>query len=308
MEFNSRLIKIIDSLPPYQLPYFFISSIPEQNKKNLLKKRWLESSESRSILLQIKNQYIFSTHLTWDSKFFGCPFWRIEGMRLERNDTGKKLLNKFELQLRKRQAKYVFAIVPTEDEPTSENLKSRGWRLIESRVTYCHHDLVNFNPSRISKLRKADKKDSGILEEIAVNARNPLDRFHGDNFYSQKQVDDLMREWVRASISKGFADAVLVPEVSLSAFMTVRYLRDEWPLLNENISQMVLNAVHPGRAGWYPKLVAGSLVHLKEIGARKAFITTQAAHQAVIRTWDYCGLKKAGSSLVFRKTFLEKSS
>jgi len=113
-----------------------------------------------------------------------------------------------------------------------------------------------------------------------------------------------MREWVNASVNKGFADAVLVPDLPGKpprAFMTVNYPQRRWPALGVKASQMVLAAVAPDATGWFHRLVVASMMHVREHGADALYLTTQATNKATVRVFESLGYRYGECTLVFRR-------
>lgn len=229
--------------------------------------------------------------------------YRVDAVDFEHASDRSILLEELDRQLLKGSADYAFAPLAIDKVTTIRSMVDHGWTQIESRVTYRRNDLSSFTPKRRSRLREATPDDLPALWEIAVAAKNPLDRFHGDPFYTQAQVEDLMKEWLRTSVQHEFADCVLVPATSVCAFMTLRYNKDQWTSNGERISRLVLNAVHPRAHGWYPKLVSETLFHLKEVGAATAVITTQAANRPVIRTLEFLGFVPTTATTILRKIY-----
>ena len=57
-----------------------------------------------------------------------------------------------------------------------------GARLIETRLTYFQDDLQKFDWPIRSSVRLATKSDIPALRKVAIDARNPFDRYHADPF------------------------------------------------------------------------------------------------------------------------------
>ena len=291
------------SVPPSELPYSFIHAIPSERKRALLRERWRDKPVAEDVLISAGGDFAMASFLPWDSEFFQRRIYRIDLIRMSDAKRAAPLVSELETRLAGKGAVYAFALTPKEESVALEALKKSGWSAIETRVTYWRGDVDRFIPSRRSRLRPATEEDIPALEEIAVAAKNPLDRFHGDSFFRPADIERLMKEWVRASVMGGFADTVLVPATRVSAFVTLRYLRHEWSVLGRKIARIVLNAVHPRASGWYPKLVSETLVHLKSLGVTDVVITTQAGNSAVIRTLEHLGFQSGTSTEVARKVF-----
>ena len=207
-------------------------------------------------------------------------------------------------ELRRRGVEYVFALVPARHTALMKALGSARFSLLETRLTYWRDRLDAFAPSRRSRTRLASAADVEGLGEVAAGTVNPFDRFHAEDYFERGAVDRVMREWVRASVNDGFADAVLVPDYpgkSPRAFMTLRYHKHRWPALGVNASQLVLSAVAPDAAGGFHRLVAESMLHLRSLGATAVYATTQATNRATVRVFESLDWAYGECTLVFRR-------
>ena len=253
---------------------------------------------------------IVSNHLKWDSDWFGKNIVRLElvmplNAPVNRpNEDLKTLLGEYLSELRASGQQYVFVNVPVTNIGLIKSLGEAGFSVIEPRVTYWLEDLKEFQVPKRTPVRPAQPSEVPHLSKVAAETVNPYDRFHADDFFEKSKVDDLMREWVNASVNKGFADVVLVPDMENKvpgALMTAKYHSGKWDLIDYKLSQMVFSVVSPEFKGWYAKLVAETTLHLKEKGAEAIFLTTQAANKAVLRVWSKLGYQFGEASLVFRK-------
>lgn len=212
-------------------------------------------------------------------------------------------------ELRRRGVEYVFALVPARHVALVKALGSARFSLLETRLTYWRDRLDAFAPPRRSPTRLASAADVEVLGEVAAGTVNPFDRFHAEEYFERGAVDRVMREWVRASVNEGFADAVLVPDhpgKPPRAFMTLRYHRHRWPALGVNASQLVLSAVAPDAVGWFHRLVAESTLHVRELGATAIYATTQATNQATARVFESLGWAYGECTLVFRRVLADR--
>ncbi len=253
--------------------------------------------------------------LRWDSEWLGRRIARLElampvSPPFERplqppEDAVAALCD----ELRDRGVEYVFALVPARHVALVKALGSARFSLLETRLTYWRERLEAFAPSRRSPARLATAADVEALGEVAAGTINPFDRFHAEQYFERSAVDRVMKEWVNASINKGYADAVLVPDYPGKpprAFMTLRYHRDRWQALGVNVSQLVLSAVAPEAVGWFHRLVAESTLHVRERGATAIYATTQATNNATVRVFESLGWAYGECTLVFRRVLTDR--
>lgn len=166
-----------------------------------------------------------------------------------------------------------------------------GWRVVESRLTYYHDKLQQFDHSHRFKVREARMDDIANLRQVAAVSRNAFDRFHADFFFSPATADAYLSTFVENSVN-GFADVVLVPAVdenAPNAFLTGSFVRGIQELPHRRIARMILSAVGEQRRGWYVKLISELSHYFKERGVDTCFMTTQSTNRAVIRTWEKLG-------------------
>jgi dTDP-4-amino-4,6-dideoxy-D-galactose acyltransferase len=131
---------------------------------------------------------------------------------------------------------------------------------------------------------------------------NPFDRFHSDIAIAPADADRMMEAWVEASITGGFADVTVVPDVPVpQAFCTARLHRDHWQGWGVHLAQPVLSAVAPVHKGWYVRIISELGEQLRQSGATHAFLVTQLTNNAVIRCWEKLGYQFGKGEHVMRK-------
>ena len=196
---------------------------------------------------------------------------------------------------------YVFSVVNAVDLPIIRALCASGFDLIETR---CHYHMpLKSPPEHRHAIRLATAEDVPSLARTAREMVNPFDRFHADPQISAKDADRLMEEWVHASVTRGFADVTVVPDVaSPEAFCTAKYHQQHWTGWGLKLSQPVLSAVSPKHKGWYVHIISELNEHLRQIGAEHSFLITQATNNAVIRCWEKLGYQFGKCEHVFRKS------
>jgi dTDP-4-amino-4,6-dideoxy-D-galactose acyltransferase len=246
---------------------------------------------------------LFIRHLAWDSNFFETPTFRIDYSYIPAvtSDTHIAFEELFGFLSSRYETFYLFSEVPSEDIETISGLTGAGYRLIETRFTYFHDQIKNFDPARRYATRQANKEDIVVLSRTAIDAVNEYDRFHADSFFSSYMANNFLGKYVENSVL-GYADEVLVPSEGIAnAFLTGNYIHSPSCLDNKKIAKMVLSAVAPERRGWYVKLIGEMTMRFKEKNIDIAFMTTQSTNRAVIKVWNSFGYKFGRCTHIFSK-------
>jgi dTDP-4-amino-4,6-dideoxy-D-galactose acyltransferase len=154
-------------------------------------------------------------------------------------------------------------------------------------MTY-YLDLTKHTYERYA-VRAATFEDIPNLRRVASEMRNPFDRFHADPIFEPKKSDEFLATFIEESI-KGFADYTMVPNelgIPPDAFLTAKYLKNEWPIIGSNVSKMVLSSVSSKTCkGWYKKLISEMAYHLRSQGADYAFMHPASTNKPVIYTYE----------------------
>lgn len=241
---------------------------------------------------------LFVRHLDWDTRYFGCPVYRIDfsdwaadGMPPARAIARATQALAADLATR-HDCFYLFGEVPAEDTPTLQGLGEAGLRLIETRLTYFRDDLQTFAWSSRFPVRPAREADISTLRTLAANARNAFDRFHADPFFTAEVADDFLATFAESSV-RGYADIVLVPADGgpPDAFFTGKSLPAYRELVGVPVAQIVLVAVSPSRRGWHLKLFAEMANWFRERGVQILYMVTQATNRPVIRNCEKLGFR-----------------
>lgn len=252
--------------------------------------------------------YFLAEKLPWDSEHFGLKTCRLEAILLDpaaNNLVEQTTLLTFALPfwsrfLKSEGIKYALANIDTRNNILVAELARAGYLPIETRVIFWR-DLSGLDSSKRYSVRLAESKDLESLEEASAQNVNPLDRFHADPLLPKEKVDELMRLWVRNSITGGFADGAIVPDMEpADAFCTFKLHKKQWALWGVKAAQPILAAVSPNRRGWYVKLMSEVGHYLREAGAEKAFMATQLGNSAVIRSWNSLGYVLGGGEITMR--------
>lgn len=284
-------------------PFSFIRGVAD------LGEEWLDelkaATERGGIqrFVDVSGIVIFFKTLKWDSDFFGIPFFKVEFVDFPEKSDLQLLQNSFS-NFRKWIASsnsefYIFAEIPCEDTGVVAGMTGAGWRLVETRVTCFRDDLQKFSFPRRSSVRNASLLDISALRKAAVDAVNHYDRFHADDFFSEKESSDFLGIFIENSV-KGFADEVIVPsEGEANAFLTGNYVVSPLSLSKKRIGKMVLSAVTGERKGWYTRLISELSYKFKDKGLDTVFMTTQATNRAVLKVWAHHGYQFGRCSHIF---------
>ena len=232
--------------------------------------------------------------LKWDTDYFNVKTYKLLYVLYNHLDyfTLKLATQKFVKEFFLEKGNYCFSEIPSEDIITIQALNESGFKLVENRLTY-YLDLKNYNYERFA-VRSAGYDDIPNLKRVARIMRNEYDRFHAETIFDFQKADEFLATFIEESI-KGFSDYVIVPnEINTDpdAFLTANYLKEEWDLIGEKISKMVLSAVSSETCkGWYIKLISEMAYHLKENGANFAFMHPATTNKAVIHSYEKLGCK-----------------
>jgi hypothetical protein len=254
-----------------------------------------------------KRWAIIARKLAWDSEFFRYPVARLDAVVPLQDSpqvpTAAQLMAPLQAFLQravKAQQRYIFTAVDPEHGGLVQALGACGFALIETRATYARSLLDYAYPERFDT-RLATLDDAESLAHTAADRVNPYDRFHADPFIDPEKAAALMRQWVHASLTQGFADATVVPNAPQpTAFCTVKYHRDQWDAWGLRLAQPVLSAVSTAYRGWYRKIMSEVTYHLKDLGADHAYMVTQVTNRAVIKTWERLGYSFGKAQHIFR--------
>ena len=301
--FNTRKDQLF-----FYSPYSFLRKLnKEKNYQVTIRDNYINGIKNGNIQL-FKNQYdgkeyfILYEYLSWDSDYFKIPTYRLHTLLYKDFCRAgiTATLNSFTENIIKKRSSYCYCIIPSEDIKVIQGLTSNGHMLIETRMNY-YLDLKSFQNERYP-VRHATVGDLPNLRRVAREMVNPYDRFHADPAFNPRVADEFLATYVEASV-KGFADCTLVPNepgIPPDAFITAKYLKEEWGKLGVNVSKMVLSSVSSATCkGWYRKLVSELACHLREVNAEYAFAHPASTNRAVIHTYETLGFKLGQVSHVF---------
>jgi len=245
--------------------------------------------------------------LDWDSRYFSLPIYRIEFAEWDESvaDPAKVLAQSLKMltaELSDIHGRfYLFSEIPSEDLIMLQAMGYAGARLIETRLTYFCDDLQKFDWPIRANVRLATKSDIPALRKVAIDARNPFDRYHADPFFPRSVSDEYLATYIANSV-KGLADIVMVPADSESlpgAFFTAKLTSSEDTCIGLNLGRIVLVAVGEERRGCHLRLMAEMSYHFKMCGAEVAYMTTQSTNRSAIRNCEKLAYRYGRCTHVF---------
>jgi len=289
-------------------PYSFLRSI-DKNKlyKQTVLNSLLEIMSFSEQVVEIRNDGLLHVflieYLKWDSNYFKIPTFKLKTVLYNHNrvDVLGRAINLFTSNYFTKAGKYCFIEIPTEDITLIQALGLAKFKLIETRMTYYKDNLSQYNYERFP-VRKARRSDINNLKIVAREMRNKYDRFHADQIIADDIADEFLATYIEQSIW-GFADYVIVPNekgTPPDAFLTAKYLKNEWGKIGANVSKLVLSSVLSKTCkGWYVKLISEMIYHLKSLGTEYVFMHPSSTNKAVIHTYEKLGCKLGQTNLVF---------
>lgn len=249
---------------------------------------------------------VCAERLPWDSQFFGYDVAKLHGIfpltggGYSRHADYTPAIGALIRLAKSRGIRYLFAVVDARDLPAWRGLAALGFAPIETRLRM-HCSLRDYEFHRRFRTRLATPADLESLTELAQSIENPYDRFSADPFIPREDVVRLMGAWMRASLLHGFADAVVVSDAPRpTSLISVRYHRDNWAAWGTSIGQLTLALSLPQSGHWLVGVVSESNYHLKSIGARHGFLTTQITNRNAIRVVEHLGYRSVGGEHVMR--------
>jgi dTDP-4-amino-4,6-dideoxy-D-galactose acyltransferase len=237
--------------------------------------------------------------LAWDTAYFGFPILSLMHVVFSHQSVviAARAIRQFNRQV-VASGSYVWCNVPAEDLILVQALCLGGFCLVETRLNYC---LESLPPSgeKNGFTRFAVADDIPRLREVASLSRNPFDRVHADTAFTKEQADAYLATFAESAV-KGFADYVLVPNVSsLGAF---GFLAANNPIsaMGVNVAKLVLAAVDSTvQTGWLSILLQECIRISKAKGAEILTTITQASNKPAIRVWEKAGFRLGSTSHVF---------
>lgn len=218
--------------------------------------------------------------LEWDSEFFGRRIARVEASAL--SSGGEDAVERW---CACERVECVYLLVDADDQSAIDVAQSRGFRLVDLRVTL----EVNGSPAPIAagtlevRVRVASETD---VDELAAIAREShrSSRFYADDHFDRRRCDELYEVWITKSC-RGWADRVFVAELAGApvGYLTCHRRTDE--------GQIGLVGVHAAcRArGAGAALIAEARRWFAVQGMSRVSVVTQGRNTAALRFYQKAG-------------------
>jgi dTDP-4-amino-4,6-dideoxy-D-galactose acyltransferase len=285
--------------------YSFLRDKKEEIIRKIIVPKVLDISNKKDGLINITvkglEHFFILEFLDWDSNYFNIPTYRIQSILYlhEDYDILKAAVRSFVKDFLSNKRVYCFCEIPSEDNRLIQALNESNFKLVETRMTY-YFNLSHHKMERYS-VRQAQMTDVDNLMKVAYEMRNIYDRFHSDPFFGDKKADEFLAKFAEESV-QGFADYTIVPNeknIPPDAFVTAKYLKYDWELIGNKVSEMVLSSVSAKTCkGWYIKLISEMAYHLQSIGAEYSVMHPASTNKAVIYSYEKLGCKLGGVSNV----------
>jgi hypothetical protein len=264
-------------------PYNFLLSPSQSERLYLAELEIANASGKANCIVDDSGNSLTYEFLAWDSEFFGRPIYKVHFLSLMPDSSTthiEVLLDKLFLSLQKPNGEiYFFIEVASEDLEVLETVSKRGWKLIETRLTYFNADISMIGSTIQDHVRLATHDDIDELRNTAIMAKNHFDRFHSDSYFSENEVDRFMGIFIENSV-KGREDYVVVPKTGLAnAFFAGSKVQ-----IDEDIAvgRMTLSAVSTDRKGWHLNVTQGLCHYFIQDQIQTAVMTTQSTNRAVL--------------------------
>lgn len=242
--------------------------------------------------------------LHWDTSFFGSTMGVMELAPVPGAPDQPSQANLLEIDIRTaltqaRAQGYVHLIARAvaEDLPTVWALEQAGLRLVDVGLDSTFTFATTPLPAAPSvQIRPARPEDLPALRELGADAFR-LSRFSADPFFSDEQVRDFHREWVK-NLCTGLAQAVLVCELdgTLAGFVTCAMSGDEGRI------PLIATQSDVRRRGVGKGLVSAALRWFAQAGARVAHVKTQSVNYPALALYHRAGFATSNSELTFSVT------
>jgi hypothetical protein len=283
-------------------PYNFLLSPSQSERLYLAEIEIARTSGKANYLKDDSGNSLTYELLAWDSEFFGRPIYKVHFLSLAPNSSTthiEALLDKLFLSLHKPNWEiYFFVEVASEDLEVLETVSRRGWKLIETRLTFFNADISVIGSTIQDQVRLATHDDIDELRNTAIMAKNHFDRFHSDSYFSENEIDRFMGIFIENSV-KGREDYVVVPKTGLAnAFFAGSKVQ-----IDDNIAvgRMTLSAVSTDRKGWHLNVTQGLCHYFIQDQIKTAVMTTQSTNRAVLTNLMKLNFRFGRSAHVFSR-------
>ena len=220
----------------------------------------------------------------WDSKFFNLKVGRCQ--LVDEDSLDSSLLANWDL---------IYFFVAPENIDSISILEKCGAYCVDRKVTYARQVIPNLEAKNHTLRSYTSSAFDSDLIELGIEA-GQYSRFKIDPRISQSQFSALFTAWVNRSISREFADEVLVTtagETKITGLITLNR--------KEETAQIGLLAVNPLSRGLGigKNLVAGANVYAQSNSCKHLEVTTQEDNVNACRFYEGVGFTRKGTILIY---------
>lgn len=238
---------------------------------------------------------VIARALAWETRFFEVPMGRVEYVLATRQDLLAPALDAGLELLRAQGIRHVSIRVDVADIESMAMAESRGFRLMDSLVTYTARPSKEppLPVREVGTVRDFRAEDGPELLRIAEEAyRGFRGRFHLDPHLPDERCDAFYTEWARQSVAMTMADTMLVSEGSdgkLLGFLAFRRREPVSSVGGVPVFGGGLGACRRDAPGAYAGLIrAGTLWAHERHGVAEC--QTQNYNFSVIRIYEAVGV------------------
>lgn len=225
----------------------------------------------------------------FDSRVLGIPTAKIQSIEID-EETPASSIERLVQDLEAHAISYAVYRLPASSFAVIHALESTGFVYVDGMLAM-EIELNSINFETNQAIRVAQELDIPILQKMVKGIFKT--RYYNDPVIPQEKVDNIFQEWVKNSVNHEVADEVLVykDKETISGFVT----------LKKDGSVPLIGVSHDAQGKGIGKaLIQAALQYHKTNGNKKAFIETQIANIAAIRSYQSCGFKVTESFLTFR--------
>lgn len=201
-------------------------------------------------------------------------------------------LNNVNEQARIHNVSMLSTRVAVDDFPRIHELEKDGYQLMDTLVYY-GRSLKSLSPpvelTQALSIRQATPQDEeGVCAVARLAFKDYFGHYHADTRLDNQAADEVYIQWAQTSVQDIHDKApVLVAELDdkVVGFITIR-------LNSTTEGEVCLNAVSPDYQGKgiYNHLFVYALKTFKDLGAKRAIISTQINNYPVQKIWGRHGL------------------
>jgi len=282
-------------------PYRFIRTIdPDYLVESTVIQPMLSSLAEgalEDIVIQVEgmNHHFLVQKLDWDSNYFGFTNYKIHNVIFGHHTYTLllKAVHSFMKEFCTETDAYYYLDLPHEAILLYQAFTANGFRMVESRMNLYYDGLTGYSVKERYPVRHASGADDAAkLQRVAMEMRNPFDRFHADVMIADEIADKYIGQFAYNSVM-GFADFVLVPDIPDTPPFGFLTANKPEKVGDYNVSALGLAAIdnRNNEKGWLYKLQSEMIYLLKDNKVDILTTITQTSNVAAFKTWEKFGFK-----------------